>query len=138
MQQIGLVDLFDGLGVLSGGGGHGVEADGATTKVFDHDRQQAAIGPVEAAGVNVEQFQRFRRQGDGNGPSGFDLDVVAHSPQEAVGNPGGAPGAPGNFFGPWGLNRGLQHVSRAQHNGGEFIDFVEPQPLNQAKAIAQR
>src|SRR3546814_4654006 len=69
---------------------------------------------------------------------GADLGVVAHAPQQAVGDARGAARAARDLAGALGYAVDAQDLRRALHDPGQVFGAVELQPLDDAEAVAQR
>src|SRR3546814_12417917 len=69
---------------------------------------------------------------------GADLGVVAHAPQQAVGDARGAARTARDLAGALGYAVDAQDLRRALHDPGQVFGAVELQPLDDAEAVAQR
>src|SRR3990172_1447993 len=54
LDQVGLVDVLDRVGLLRDRGGNRLEADGAALKLLDDGPQDLVVNLVEAEGVDVQ------------------------------------------------------------------------------------
>ena len=86
LDEVGLVDVLDGVARLADGGGEGVEADGAARELLDHRAQHAAVGVVEAGLVDLEHAQGLVGDLIRDGAGALDLGDIAHALQEPVGD----------------------------------------------------
>src|SRR5262249_6048908 len=77
--------------------GQGAEADGATAKFYNHAFEDALVHFIKTVLVDFEHGQGF--VGDIRCDSAFmsDLSIVAHTPEQIVGNPWRAAAAPGDL-----------------------------------------
>src|SRR5690606_7868564 len=97
LQEVGLVDLLEGVLFLADAGGEGLEADGSAVEAVDDHREQAAVHGVEAGFVHLQA-------GEGAGGA-FAIDAVAagllhevaHAAEETVGDARGTAGAAGDL-----------------------------------------
>ena len=71
LQQIGLDQLGQGLGLVVDGGGDRLEPDRAAAVVLDDRAEEAAVEPVEAARVDAFAVERVARDGPVRCPSPF-------------------------------------------------------------------
>src|SRR3546814_11086883 len=69
---------------------------------------------------------------------GADLGVVAHAPQQAVGDARGAARAARDLSGAFRHAVDAQDLRRALHDPGQVLPAVELQPLHDADAVAPR
>lgn len=137
LEQVGFVYFFDRLGVFAGRGSEGVESDGAAVELFDRDREQAAIGPVQSHRIDLKQFEGGAGDFEGNGSVGFHLAVIAYPFEQAVRDSGCAARSAGDFSGTIGVDRGIEQGGGAGNNCRQFVDFVKPEALHKAKASAK-
>src|SRR5262245_58178141 len=86
LEEVRLDHLREGLRLVVDGGGDGLEADRATVVVIDDRRQEAPIEPVEAARVHALAVERAPRDRFADDPVALHLRVVAHAPQEPIGD----------------------------------------------------
>ena len=63
LEQVGLVDVLDGVLLLADGDGERREADGPAAEQLADRAQQLAVEPVEALVVDLQQVERVL--GDG-------------------------------------------------------------------------
>src|SRR5579875_1389501 len=61
LQQVGFVDILDGLWVFAGTGSQRFQTDGTATELLDDGKQQIAVGLVEAQFVDFQSVQRCLR-----------------------------------------------------------------------------
>ena len=60
LQEVGLVDVLDGVGLLGDGRSQGVHADRPAPELVDDGQKESAVHLVEAVGVDLEQRQGVR------------------------------------------------------------------------------
>ena len=100
--------------------------------------QQAAVHGIQAALVHFEHRQRGISGLAGHVPVAAHFGVVAHTPQQPVGDSRRAPGARRHF-----PRAGIVHGD-AELAGGDgddfrqFVDAVEVQPQDDAESVPQR
>ena len=108
LNEVGLHHVFKGFTVFPDGTGKVVDADRAPRKLFNDGEHKAPVDRIESDGIDVEHFEccggHFLRD--------FAvvpyLRVVAHAPQQPVGDAGRAAGAAGNFGCPFRRNRNVK------------------------------
>src|SRR5262245_60369739 len=80
LQEIGLDQLRQGLGLVVDGGGDRFEADRAAAVVVDDRGEEAPVEPVEAAGVDALAVERAAGDVLVDEAIRLHLRVVAHAP----------------------------------------------------------
>src|SRR5690606_635337 len=88
-----LVDLFERGAVFTDGGGERVQTDRSAHELLDDGSEDGPVAPVESRGVDAEGVERGSRAGESDGRVARHLGIVAHPPQEPLGDAHGAPGA---------------------------------------------
>ena len=121
-NQVGLVDLFDGAGVLAEGGGDGLDAHGAALELVDDYAEQLVVDFVESVAVDIEGFEGHAGYILVDGAGAFDLGEVAHAAQQGVGDTGRAAAAAGYLVGGAVADGGVEQARRAAQNA--LQDFV--------------
>ena len=86
LDQKRLINVFDGILFFADGSGQGLDPDGSAGKFVDQREQQHRIHFVEPEPVHFEHEQGFVGQPPGDRAVAFDLGVVAHPAQQAVGD----------------------------------------------------
>ena len=61
LEQVGLVDVLDRVGLLADRGGERVHAHRAAAELLDDREEQPAVDLVEAVGVDLEQREGVAR-----------------------------------------------------------------------------
>ena len=138
LDQVGLVDIHDGVGVLGDGRGERVETDGTAVESLDQGAQQVAVVFVESQFVNAEAVQGLVRDLPGDCAVGADFGVVAHAAQQAVGDPRRAAGALGQRARAGRLEFDLERGGGSDDDLFELVGAVEIKALDHAEAVAQR
>ena len=113
LDQVGLVDIHDGVGVLGDGGGEGVEPDGSAIEALDQGAQQAAVVFVEAELVDAQAAQGLVGDGVGDDAVRADLGEVSDPSEQPVGDSRRASGALGEVAGAGRFEFDLQGLGRA-------------------------
>ena len=57
LEEVGLVDVLDGVLLFREGRRQGVQADGTAAELLDDDEEEAAVHGIEAGAVNLEALQ---------------------------------------------------------------------------------
>src|SRR6218665_261608 len=138
LYQIGLDHVFDGAGFFANAGGDVVQPDGAAVEAVDHGFEQFAVHHVQALGVYVEHGQGALGNVLGDVAVGLDLGVVAHAPQQPVGDARRAARAAGDLQTPGVIHRDTEQAGAALDDARQFLRAVELQPGHDAEAVAQR
>ena len=99
LEEVGLVDVLDRVGLLADRRREGVHADRPAAELLDDGEEEAPVDLVEAVGVDLEEGEGVAGDGGGDGALGPDLGEVAHPAQEAVGDAGGPAAAAGDLGG---------------------------------------
>src|SRR5262245_7089611 len=104
LEEIGLDQLGQGLCLVVDGGGDRLDPDRADPELLDDRLEEPPVEPIEPARVDA-----FHGQGSLGGlPADpavtLDLGVVAHTPEEPVGDAWGAASATGQLAGSLGLD----------------------------------
>ncbi len=138
LDQERLDHVLDGVAFLADGVRQVLHADRPAAEFLDHGKQELAIHHVHAERIHVKHLER--RVGDAfrDRAVGLDLRVVAHAPQQAVGDARRAARAARDLGAALGRQVHFQQPRRAVHDGGELGLAVELEPRDDAKAIAQR
>ena len=86
LQQVGLVDVLDRVGLLADGDGERGEPDRPAAELRADDVEDLAVEPVQALVVDLEQVERGVGGLGGDHAGGADLGVVAHALEQPVGD----------------------------------------------------
>src|SRR3546814_2279661 len=97
-----------------------------------------AVDLVEAALVDAEECQPVGRGVDVDGAVSAHLGVVAHAPQQAVGDARRAPGPSGDLVGTGRIDGDLEDPSGAGDDRLELGRVVVVEAGDQAEAVAAR
>src|SRR6266545_1895103 len=138
LDQIRLVEVFDGAAVLADRRRQRVEAGGAAVKALDDGGQQLAIDFVEAVVVDFEHLQSL--SGDLRIHLAFvpHFGVVAHATQQAVGDSRRSTRAARDLVGGFGTDRNTENVGGAADDDGQRLDVVKIQTMDNPEPRAQR
>src|ERR1035441_7663458 len=99
LNQIRLVDFFDGIGLLGNGRGNSVQPHRAAAVFFEDRQHDFLIDFVEAEAIHFQQVQRGLRHGLRDAAVGAHLRIVAHAAQQAIGDARRSPAAARQLFG---------------------------------------
>src|SRR5439155_383470 len=99
LEQVGLVDVLDGLRLLTDGDGQGGQPDGATVEPLADRRQDGPVDLVEAGLVDAEQCEPAAGAVEVDGAVAPHLGEVTHPLQQPDGDAGRAPGPPADLAG---------------------------------------
>src|SRR5260370_13159539 len=137
LNQEGLVNFFDGVGLLGQRGAQRVQPNGPSLVLLDDGEQQFAVDFVEAVAVHFQHAERGLggRQIDGAGSP--HLGVVAHTAQQAVGDTRRATGAARDFDGTGTIDAHTENLGGTFDDDAEVVVSVELEPQQQAEARAQ-
>src|SRR5213596_1746749 len=121
LDQVRFVHVLHGLAFFAYGRGQGVHAHRSSSEFLDDGEQQLAIHLVKARRVHADPGQS--RVGDfpGHAPVEFDLCVVAHTAEQAVGDARRAAGTARDLGRAVFLDRHLQDARRPQDDGLQLL-----------------
>ena len=128
LDEEGLVDFFQGVGLFADGDGHGAEADGATPVVFGYDAHHLLIHFIEAALVDFEEFKCGGGAGLVDRSIAALLGVVSAEVDQVVGDPRSAPRAAGDLGRPSRFKSDIEQAARPFDNALQdgVVVVVEP------------
>src|SRR5262245_14134982 len=138
LQQVGLDDVLDRIGLLPDGRGERGQAHGPPAELVDHGRQDREIELVQALLVHLEQLETGAGHLGGHGPVVADLGEVADPPEQSVGHPRRAPGPPGDLARALVVHHDAQDPGRPVHDRAEVLDGVVVQPGRETEPLPQR
>src|ERR671924_1001372 len=137
LEQVRLVDVLDGVGLLSDGGSERRQAHRTAAELLDHRRQDRQVELVESPLVDLEQLEAGASDVARDAAVVTDLGEVADAPKQAVGDARRSPGAPGDLVGAVEINGDGKDPGRAPNDAREIVNGVvveagrEPEPLPQ-------
>src|SRR5215217_1699784 len=138
LQQVGLVDILDGIARLAEGYGDRADADGTAVELVYDKPEIIPVGPVQAKVVDALHVERGVRRLLIYLPVTDDLGVVAHPLEEPVddaGRPAAAPRElPGAALGDW----DAEYHCVADHYLLQVLRPVVFEPLRDTEAVEQR
>ena len=137
LDEVRLVDLLDGAGILTHCGSNGCETDWTALELVDDGRQDADVHLVKAATVHIESLQGIARNVEGDGAVAFDLCKVAHSTKQQVGNTWSATTATCDFECRLAGNLDIEQRCGARHDMSERLGIVVLQTAGDAKTGTQ-
>src|SRR5689334_12652370 len=138
LEQVGLVDVLDRVGLLGHRDRERGQAHRATLELLADRAQDVAVETVEPRGVDLQQPQRLVGDLLVDAARGADLRVVAHALQQAVGHARRAARARGDQHGAGVVDVDVEDARRPVHDAGQVLRLVEVEPVRDAEAVAQR
>ena len=108
LEQVGLVVVFNGGGLVAGEGSDGVKADGAVAVILQHQTEHITVGGIKTQLVNLHHLEGGGGNGNVNDAVAVDIGVVADALSEAVGNSRSKAGAGGKQRGGFGSDGGAE------------------------------
>ncbi len=137
-DEVGLVDVHQGVGLLAQRHRQRVEANRSAVELL-HDRQQdVAVELVEPFVVDLEQVERGQADLERDRALMAYLGEVAHAAQQAVGDARRAARTGGELGRRLVVDRDPEDACRAPHDRGELVLGVVLESLPDAEAVAQR
>src|ERR1019366_8225344 len=137
LDQKGLVDFFDGVGLLGEHGAQRIQAYRAALVLLDDGEQKFAVDFVEAVAVNFEHAERRLGGGQIDGAGGTHLGVVAHAAQQAVGDAWRSTRAACDFDGAGTIDAHAENLGGTLDNDAQVLVGVDLEPQQQAETGAQ-
>ena len=138
LQQIGFVDVLDGVGLLPDGHGQRGQTDRTPVELLQDEGQDLPIDPVETFVVHLEQSEGLVRHRGRDAPFMAHLREVAHPLEQTVGDPRRAARTQGQFVSPFGIDLDAQDIRRTGDDAGQLLDGVVVESVREAEAVAQR
>ena len=139
LEQIGLVDVLDRLGLLAERDGERREPDRAAAELHRRPRASSvAVEPLEPGLVDLEQLERLVGDRDRDHARVAHLGDVADAAQDAVRDPRRAARAPGDLVGGVGLDLDAEDPRAAPDDRAELLGRVVVEPEREPEAVAQR
>src|SRR5579875_709587 len=105
---------------------------------LDDGGEEAAVEIVQAVVVYALEAKGRERRLCRDLSGRLDFGIVAHAPQQPIGDARRAPRAAGDVLGRLGANAGFENPRRTQHDLGEFFDTVKIQMIEKPEAVAKR
>ena len=121
LDQVGLVDVFQGVFFFAKGRGQGAQTHRPAVILLQDGEQDLPVDAVQAQLVDVQEGEGGVGGGLIDAAVALNLGVVPHPFQQPVGNAGGAPGAPGDFPGAVRLDVDLQHPGGPADDVGQVL-----------------
>jgi hypothetical protein len=138
LDEVRLVHVLDGAGLLSDGGGQGVEPHRAPLEAVDDVAHEPPVHLVEALGVDAQGGEGLVRDLLGDAAVAQHVGEVAQAPQQPVGHPGGAPGPGGDLPRPAGVQVRVKAPCGALDDLLQLRRLVVVEPGDVAEAVPQR
>jgi len=121
--------VFQRATLLAERGRQAVDADRSAVETLDDRRQQFAIQGVKTQAVHLEQIQRGVRHGLVNAAVGPDLRIVAHAPQQTVGDARRAARALRDAARAAVIDRNPENAGRTLDDALKIRDLVKLEPV---------
>src|SRR5215217_1339654 len=138
LQQVGLVDILDGIARLAEGHGDRTDADRPALELVYDKPEIDTVGPVQAEVVDALHVERGVRRLFIYLPVADDLGVVAHPLEEPVDDAGRPAAAarelPGAAFG----DGYAEYLRVADHDLLQVLGPVVFEPLRDTESVEQR
>jgi len=97
LQQIGFVDILDGVPFLAHRHRQRTQTDRAAVELLDDQPQDLPVDLVQTLAVHFQQPERASGDVAGDAAFGFHLRVIAYAPEQPVADARRAPGAAGDL-----------------------------------------
>src|SRR5919201_1495571 len=136
LEQVGLVDVLDGLGFLAHRRGERLESDGTAAELLGDGAEEAAVLVVESLVVDLERSEGLARHGKRDDAVVPDLSVVADALQPAVGDARGPARPARDLERGGGLDLDLHDPGGAPHEALERVGRQEVEAIPRAEAVA--
>lgn len=137
LDEVGLVDFFEGSGFFTDGDGETADAYGAASEFGENGVEHAFVHFVEAIAVDIEHGEGLIGNIAGDFVVGADLGVVAHPAEEVVGDAGGAAAAGGDFEGTGVIDIDIENAGGALDDLFKFFVGVVVEAVAHAEAGAE-
>ena len=138
LNQIGLVDVLDGVHFLADGSRQGGHPDRSAGEFLDNGLDQLLVVLVKSGVVDSQHGQAPASHLPVDGPVGLHLGVVADPAEQAVAHPGRATRPGGDFPGSRRIDPDAQDFGRASHDHPQLLLGVVVEPVHDAEAGPQR
>src|SRR5581483_2972118 len=135
LEQVGLVYVLDGVGLLADGGRQRRQPDGAARELLDHGVQDREVELVQALLVHLEDLEPPPRHLGGDGAVVAHLREVPDPAQQAVRHAGRPAGAPGDLRRALGVHLDAQDAGGAPHDPREILHRVVVQPRGEPESL---
>src|SRR4051794_37116822 len=138
LQQVGLVDVLDRLGLLAEGNRKRRESHRPAAEALDDAAQKLAVEALEPHRVDLEQREGLfghRRRDDALVAH---LRDIAYAPQDAVRDPRRPPRAAGDELGRVVPDLDAEDARRATHDRGQLHGVVVVEAKRQTEPVAER
>src|SRR5581483_6936145 len=138
LQQVGLVDVLDRLGLLPERDRKRREPNRAAAEPLHDAAEELAVEPLESCAVHLEQGERLLRDGGRDRALVPHLGHVADAAEDPVRDPRRAARACGDELGGVVGDLDPEDARRPPHDRRELGRVVEVEPEGEAEAVAQR
>ena len=100
LNQIGLMDIFEGAFVFLDCGRQGLHPDRSSSKLVDDSQKNLTIHLIKPRRIDTQPCKRILGYSLGDSPLRLDLGIVAHPFDKPVDDARGSSSATGNFLAP--------------------------------------
>jgi hypothetical protein len=135
LQEVGFVDVLDGIAGLAEGHGDSADTDRPTVELIYNEPEVITVSPVEAELVDALHVESGVRRLFVYLSVADDLGVVAHPLEEAIDDTGCPPAAAGELCGAAFSDRDAENPSVADHDLLEIFGPVVFEPLSDTEAV---
>ena len=137
LEEVRLVGVLDGVGLLADALGQGGEPDRAPGEASAQHVENRPVDFVETQLVDAERLEPGHRCRRVDTPVGSHLHVVPHPPQQPVGDARGPAGTFGDAGRPLGVDGHAQDAGRPGDDGLELVDLIVIETPDEAEPVAQ-
>src|SRR5437773_2761121 len=138
LHQVRLVQLLDGIPLLSERGRDGVHSHRPAFELLLDGQENLAVQLVESVTVDLEPLEMTLGDGARDAPVVLDLGEIAHALQETVGDARGAAGTAGDLLRSGAVDLDTQDARRALDDLDQVAGGVEIQVMHDSEAVPQR
>ena len=138
LQQVGLVDLLDGVRLLAYGVGQRGQPHRAAIVLLEDDGEDLPVHPVQTFLVHLEQVQGLARHLRRDAALVAHLGEIPHAFEQPVGYARRPARAQGYLAPPLLLDDHVQDVGGTVHDHQQLLHRVVVQPMGEAEPVPQR
>ena len=128
LNQIRLIDFFDGIGLLGNRRRNSVQPHRPAAIFFEDRQHDFLVDFVKAVAVHFQQVQRGLRHGLRDPAVGAHLRVIAHAAQQAIGDARRSAAAAREFFGRVVVDAHGEQPRRTLHDDGQLVHRIGIEP----------
>src|SRR5215203_1975312 len=137
LQQVGLVDVLDGIARLAEGHGDRTYADRSPAELVYYEPEIVPVGPIQAEVVDALHIECGVRRLLVYLPIADDLGVVPHPLEEPIYDAGRTTAAARELHGAAFRDRDAEYLRVADHDLLEVLGPVVLEPLRDPEAVEQ-